>query len=580
MRKSGSRLVRLGGNTSHGAQLAICGIARRPSPAAMPLDFLLVLLMLLVLDGPGRAVAQTGLPQPPALGAGPYRIAGTVVNANGGSPLARASVQITDAKDQQSTRTVTTSDDGHFEFQVPAGKFALQAAKHGFVTSYYNAHEQFSTGIVTRAGLDTGHLILRLPPDAVLAGKVLDESGEAVRGAEVHIYREDRSTGISRILLVENAVTDDQGVYEAAPLVAGTYFVAVHATPWYAVHPVTGHDSATVDRSLDVAYPITYYGDTTVSDEATPIPVRAGDHLGADIHLTPVPAVHLTFRADEQNAVPPPLLVPTFEGFEQIQPSMELVSPGLYEVNGLPPGHYLVRTPDPLGQLKEPTEMDLSSGQELNSNSSRPVSAIKATARMRGAAKLPDELHLTLRSSKGRLIAWERANEKGEVEFSDVAPGRYDVLAGTNDIAYAVVDIGSSAGTTAGKSLDVPPGASLEIAVSLVGGVSSVEGVSKRAGKPVPGAMIVLVPRDPEANQELFRRDQSDLDGTFALHNVIPGSYTLLAIEDGWDLDWADPAALAPYLPHGQAVTVDDKTHGAVHISKPVEVQKTVLHTE
>ena len=53
-----------------------------------------------------------------------------------------------------------------------------------------------------------------------------------------------------------------------------------------------------------------------------------------------------------------------------------------------------------------------------------------------------------------------------------------------------------------------------------------------RAGKGFAGAMVVLVPKNPEADRELFRRDQSDLDGTFLLRNVIPGSYTLLAIQN------------------------------------------------
>jgi hypothetical protein len=86
--------------------------------------------------------------------------------------------------------------------------------------------------------------------------------------------------------------------------------------------------------------------------------------------------------------------------------------------------------------------------------------------------------------------------------------------------------------------------------------------------------MIVLVPDNPEVHQELFRRDQSDLDGTFNLPNVIPGSYTVIAIEDGWDLDWAKSAVLARFLPKGQPVKVTDDKQGPLHLSAAVEVQK------
>jgi hypothetical protein len=54
----------------------------------------------------------------------------------------------------------------------------------------------------------------------------------------------------------------------------------------------------------------------------------------------------------------------------------------------------------------------------------------------------------------------------------------------------------------------------------------------------------------------LFRRDQSDSDGTFTLREILPGRYTVVAIERGWDLDWQDPAVLKPYLAHGEVVDV------------------------
>jgi hypothetical protein len=37
---------------------------------------------------------------------------------------------------------------------------------------------------------------------------------------------------------------------------------------------------------------------------------------------------------------------------------------------------------------------------------------------------------------------------------------------------------------------------------------------------------------------------------------VVPGNYTLLAIENGWDLQWLKPEVLKPYLARGEAVQV------------------------
>jgi hypothetical protein len=525
-------------------------------------------------------LAQVPNAETPQIPAGPYRIAGTVANAKAGNPLARTRVTIADAKNRQSTQSTIASDDGRFEFHVPAGKFSLTGAKRGYITAAYNQHDQFSTAIVTGAGIDSENLVLRLAPNAVLTGKVLDEFGEPVRNAQVMVYRENHFQGVSRIFPFRSASTDDQGKYEVTPLDEGTYFISAKAQPWYAVHPVSTHDSATppaqVDQSLDVAYPVTYYGDANEPEEAAAIPVRGGDHLEADIHLSPAPALHLLFHIPEDGThgiAFPMLQKPAFDGMEPVQTGgTQQVSPGVYEMTGIAAGRYSVRMPDSSGQLKEPAEVDLNSGGELDVSSGNPTSKVKATVQIAGAATLPSQIQIGLRNRKGRVNAAE-VDAKGEANFQDVFPGKYDVLAGSRSEVYSVVRIASGAGATSGHTLNVPSGASLAVSLTLVGGSVTVEGFAKRAGKAAPGAMIVLVPRNPEANHDRFRRDQSDLDGSFVLPNVSPGSYTIVAIENGWDLDWAKPAVLARYLKHGQTLVVGDRSQTSMHLADAVEVQ-------
>ena len=47
----------------------------------------------------------------------------------------------------------------------------------------------------------------------------------------------------------------------------------------------------------------------------------------------------------------------------------------------------------------------------------------------------------------------------------------------------------------------------------------------------------------------------------------------MIAIEDGWKLDWTDRETMARYLPHGVAVTVSDQAGGVVRLSEAVQVQ-------
>ena len=512
---------------------------------------------------------------------GPWRITGIVVNANTSIPLARTRITIMDAKMRQNVQVAFSSDAGHFEFRVPAGKYALQGAKRGFITAANNQHDQFSTAIVTGVpGVDSEHLTLRLSPNAVLSGKVTDEFGEPVRQAQIMVYRENRFSGVSQISRFRGAATDDQGRYEVTPLDAGTYFVSAKATPWYAMHPpssVAGQSEipVQVDSALDVAYAVTFYGDAAEPEEATPIPVRGGDHLEADIHLNPTPALHLTFRAPEDGAVAyPQLQKPVFDELEDVGTgSVEMVSPGVYELTGIAAGRYLVRMPDASGQLKEPAAATLSNSQELSSSAGNSTSSVAVKVEMPGAAALPPELRIALRNSKGTLTENSAVDDKGNASFTDVIPGKYDILAGSQTENYSVTRIASEGGSTAGRSLNIPPGTSLSVSVSLQGGSTTIDGFAKLNGKPFAGAMVVLIPQDPEANIDRFRRDQTDLDGSFTLLNVGPGRYTVIAIEDGWDLDWAKPAVIARYGGHGQPLTVGAREKNTIHLSEPVAVE-------
>jgi hypothetical protein len=85
--------------------------------------------------------------------------------------------------------------------------------------------------------------------------------------------------------------------------------------------------------------------------------------------------------------------------------------------------------------------------------------------------------------------------------------------------------------------------------------------------------MIVLIPSDVNDNVELFRRDQSDLDGSFLLPSVIPGKYTAVAIENGWELEWGRPEVLAQYLAKGVSVAISSSKQESIRLSDALIVQ-------
>jgi len=129
---------------------------------------------------------------------------------------------------------------------------------------------------VTGAGLDTETLVLRLAPDAVIAGKVLDESNEPVRHAHVTLYYTITALAWTRSTSFAPRKRTTLGVrtYTAAArhlLFVGERNALVRhsssfrnrrvqnqqvSNPTHADSNEPVEAPPTVDRSLDVAYPV------------------------------------------------------------------------------------------------------------------------------------------------------------------------------------------------------------------------------------------------------------------------------------------------------------------------------------
>jgi hypothetical protein len=170
-------------------------------------------------------------------------------------------------------------------------------------------------------------------------------------------------------------------------------------------------------------------------------------------------------------------------------------------------------------------------------------------------------------------VAYQQGEASGEVSFGAVKPGKYGIVVVSPGRMYSVVKTSSSAGEVAGHEVNVASGATLEVTAELAVGEVGIEGVVEKNGKPVSGVMVALVPDDPEAHVELFRRDQSDFDGTFFLRGVIPGKYTLVAVEDAWGFEWLKAGVLARYAQHGQEVIIGERMRGVLRLPEAVEVQ-------
>ena len=551
-------------------------------PALRPLRLSAVAALACALFGSPSFAQQSGSDQPKP--SGTFRVAGVVVSSVTGAPLPQARVFLSSTTNRRESASMVTQEDGRFQFTgLPAGKYSLQGARRGYLAAAYEQHEQYSTAIVTAADLDTQNLTLRLVPMAQLTGTVLDESGEPVRNAQVQLYAESHRGGSTRVIAFSSAITDDQGTFEFVPLAPGKYFVAARATPWYAVHaPSIAGDvpPSVVDASLDVAYPTTFFGGATESDAAEPINVQAGDHAQAEIRLNAVPALRLLFHMPDnptrgfQLPAIQQRIFDTTEGVP-ISGTQTSSSPGVMEITGLAPGHYTVRLPgNGSGETPQEGEIELrQSGQDLNDSAGEALAHVKLSVKLPKDEALPRQMNIGLQDAKNRTVSFSHVSATGDATFDGLAPGKYSVRVFAQAKAYSVVQMTSANAQLSGHEFELKPGESQEWTVALAAGNCTIEGFVKRGSKAASGIMVVLIPKDPESHQDLFRRDQSDLDGSFVLRDVIPGLYSVVAIEDAWGFDWSKPALLARYAAHGQAVTIGELMQGAVTLADPVQVQ-------
>jgi len=422
--------------------------------------------------------------------------------------------------------------------------------------------------------------VLRLTPLAFLSGTVSDEFAEPVRQARIVLYRNSTQGGMNRVVVAGGESTDDQGYYEFPAVSPGEYYVSAGGKPWYAVHPVlspqagAGSSPPSVASALDVAYPTIYYGGGTEAEGATAIAVRGGDRVQADVHLNPVPALHLIFHTAENQG----FSIPSFEkrafGTIEYVPTegAQAVGQGVWEVTGIPAGHYTVTENGP--GTRQSAEVELRSDtQELDTSHAEPWGQVKLKVILPRGEAAPKQLGVGLRDARLQMVAYSLASAAGEVQLDSVRPGKYALVADGTGKRYYVSRTSSPGNESAGHDIEIAPGATAELSVFLASGKMVIEGVVKQGERPAAGIMVALVPKDPEAHLEMFRRDQSDQDGTFVVRDVIPGSYTIVAVEDAWGFPWLQPGVLGRYLLHGQNLNITESMKGTIYLPDAVQVQ-------
>ena len=534
------------------------------------------------------AAAQT------APAAGIRTVSGVVVSGRTGEPLDDVDVKLSavNVKDRKLVGETISDGQGRFSFaNLADGKYSLHASRRGFVESDYEQHDGWlSTAIVTGEGMETAGLRFTLEPEGVIYGVVTEDSGDPVPQARLSLFRKDPWKGTGAMMRAGTASADALGNFEVGRLAPGEYYLCAEGVPWYATHrrPDAGaQNSAESEQSrppLDVAYGLSCYPGVSDWSAAAPVQVNAGERMEVDFELHAVPAVHISIQvaaADREHGfITPQLRENLFGTSENVQAGSSFFTHqgpngseiNSFEIAGVAPGQYEMRIPPGAGSAGRFTTIDASTAEARVDASAAPVSAsVSGRLAMADGSKLPASIFVALRPRQGGDGANGSVEADGSFHIDGVRPGEYTVEIGSRERPLTVIRMTQHGSTLAGRELKVGS-EPVEIAATAADARATVNGFVERGGKPASGVFVVMIPADPSAAPSARMLDQSNSDGSFTFEQVAPGSYAVVAVEQGWTLDWALHEAVAKYLANGVKVTVTPESR-AIALKEHVEAQ-------
>ncbi len=234
------------------------------------------------------------------LGAQAGAIEGTVVNEATGAPVAHALVWMVTPMRAAAPRNVSVYTDGEGRFRVEnleAGPYQMMARKGGFVDAM--SLGQSGVALQLASGERKSGVTLKLTPQAILSGRVLDEFGEPAQGAMVQAYSARQANGKQTWSMTRSTVTtDDRGMFRLLNLSPGRYVVGVQFQDRLRPMPGGGGQADT--------YAPTYYPKALDAAEAQPVEVVAGsEKAGIEIRLQRVAAYQVRGRVIGRNGEAP-----------------------------------------------------------------------------------------------------------------------------------------------------------------------------------------------------------------------------------------------------------------------------------
>jgi protocatechuate 3,4-dioxygenase beta subunit len=501
---------------------------------------------------PPAGTARPGLPprDTPAAKPATGKVRGRVFAADTNAPLRRA--QVTLMAGQLGVRRFTTTDaDGRYEFaEVGEGRYNVTASKGGYVTLQYGQRRAFEPGrqVAIAEGQDLTQVDIALPRGSVITGRITDEFGEPIAGAQVEVRRYQYAPSGQRRLTFAGGngftITDDRGEFRAYGLMPGEYVVSgIVRQPMAQGNP----------NDATEGYAPTFYPGTPNPAEAELLTLGLAQEATIQLTLQAARMARISGTVSDSEGRPlreGRVMARSASGDTVMMTRGGTTgADGAFTLTNVPPGDQFIdvvtqaRTPD---ALPETASVQVLVGDQdisgLRITTSR-AGTISGTVVFEGESPRGGVLGgLTVRAESvdlqrpGLFLGFE---ERGRVREN----GRFE-LRGTGKVLFRAINLGPwtlKRVSLEGEDItdtpyDLTGGASVEgLRVVLTDRLTDVSGVVRDGrAQPLKEFVVVVQPAaevPASALQRFLRAARPDQDGKFGLRGIPPAEYIATAIE-------------------------------------------------
>ena len=546
---------------------------------------------------------------------------GQVFDASTGAPIPRASLTLMGSGGRGGqaagmggggggARSARTDSEGKFTIdKVQAGTYRLTAERVGFLRQQYGSQTPGGTGapINLSPSQNVRNLNIKMTPQGVILGTVLDDSGDPLPGAMVAANRAGRTISMSggrggrggqQSGGSGTAVTNDIGVYRIAGLTPGSYLVVATAQAgrggaggrggMAGRGQVSGQAAASATAEEDILP--TYYPSTTDPAGAVPMQVAPGQELaGINILLRKGSLYRVQGRvaggtaqdlaAVQLNLVPRGGINPMLMGRGLASRTR---ADGTFEITSVQPGSYYLIAESMIrgggggrgGQavggpgagaagrtLVDVTAGDLK-GVLVTLADPLTVTGTLKVEGQQGAESQAISLALTqaepimgmpggtasARVSQGAFKITGVTPDIYYLNVSGLPEGSYlkSVRVGNQEVIDKGIDLTAASGT-----------ANFDVTLSTKGG--SVEGTVSAGGDAAPGSYIMLLADPLKPGQPYLNRSStSDQDGKFTIKGLAPGDYKLYAFAEAQPEIAADLELIKPFESNAVKISISE----------------------